>query len=528
MSFDLSLPAQLSGALGPDLFLMGGSMLLLLWSGWRPESDAHQRSVGILSIALCVLTMVAVGYYAHEGYTATVGAIAVDNFRWAADEIFLIATVGTIAMSLDYNRREGITPGESHVLLLLATSGMMILAAARDLIIVFLGIELMSIAIYVLVGINRRRERSAEGAIKYFLLGAFSTAFLLYGIALVYGATGETNFASIAANIGKFQLEHNALLLVGVALLLVGFGFKVAAAPFHMWAPDVYEGAPTPITAYMAAAVKAAAFAAFFRLWLEAFPSLLTTWHQPVWWLAAITMVVGNVVALAQRNIKRLLAYSSIAHAGYILVALVVGTRLGSSAFMFYLFAYTMATLGSFAVIVALGARGEDRMGVEEYAGLWTVRPGLAGAMAVFMLALLGFPIFGGIGFFAKWYVLQAALQGPFPQTRLAVLLVLTSVVSAGYYLYVVMVMFMKPRDNTVALPERTGGWTRAVVWGAAAVILIFGLFPDVIVSLTRRSTPAFTTDAPPGAEPSPFPRTTSEAKAEVVALGPDPLPSGP
>jgi NADH-quinone oxidoreductase subunit N len=527
MTFDLSLPAQLAGALGPDLFLMGGAMLLLLWAGWRPESDEHQRNVGILSMALCIFTMVLVGYYARQSYSATVGPIAVDNFRWAADEIFLIATVGTIAMSLDYNRREGIMPGESHVLLLLATSGMMILAAARDLIIVFLGIELMSIAIYVLVGLNRRRERSAEGALKYFLLGAFSTAFLLYGIALVYGATGETNFARIAANIGKFQLEHSALLLVGVALLLVGFGFKVAAAPFHMWAPDVYEGAPTPITAYMAAAVKAAAFAAFFRLWLEAFPLLLTTWHQSVWWLAALTMVVGNLVALAQRNIKRLLAYSSIAHAGYILVAMVVGTKLGSSAFMFYLFAYTMATLGAFAVIVALGARGEDRMSVEEYAGLWTVRPGLAGAMAVFMLALLGFPIFGGIGFFAKWYILQAALQAPFPQTRLAVLLVITSLVSAGYYLYVVMVMFMKPRDSNASLPEKAGGWTRAVVWGSAAVILVFGLFPDAIVSFTRRSTPSLTTGVPVREAPDALPRTTSATSNGAVVLRPDSLSNG-
>jgi NADH-quinone oxidoreductase subunit N len=495
MNFDLSMPAQLTSALGPDLLLMGGAMILLLWSGWRPESDAHQRSVGVLSIVLCVLTMIAVGYYAYQGYTASNGPIAVDNFRWAADEIFLIATIGTIAMSLDYNRREGITPGETHVLLLLSTSGMMILAAARDLIIVFLGIELMSIAIYVLVGMNRRRERSAEGAIKYFLLGAFSTAFLLYGIALVYGATGATNFSEIAANIARFDLLHSGLLMVGVALLLVGFGFKVAAAPFHMWAPDVYEGAPTPITAYMAAAVKAAAFAAFFRLWLEAFPALITAWHQPVWWLAALTMIVGNLVALAQRNLKRLLAYSSIAHAGYILVAMAVGTRLGSSAFMFYLFAYTMATLGAFAVIVALGSAGEDQMGVEEYAGLWTVRPGLAVAMAVFMLALLGFPIFGGIGFFAKWYVLQAALQSPSPQTRLAIVLVVTSLISAGYYLYVVMVMFMKPRASGATLPARTGGWTRVVVWGSAAVILIFGLFPDAIVSFTQRSAPAVTRD---------------------------------
>jgi NADH-quinone oxidoreductase subunit N len=491
MQFDLGMPAQLTGALGPDLLLMGGAMVLLLWSGWRRESDEHQRSVGILSMALCIFTMVAVGYYAYQGYTATVGVIAVDNFRWALDEIVLVATLGTIAMSLDYNRREGITPGESHVLLLLATSGMMILAAARDLIVVFLGIELMSIAIYVLVGLNRRRERSAEGAIKYFLLGAFSTAFLLYGIALVYGATGATNFVAIKANIVRFDLGRNPLLLVGVALLVVGFGFKVAAAPFHMWAPDVYEGAPTPITAYMAAAVKAAAFAAFFRLWLEAFPTLRGTWHDAVWWLAAITMVVGNVVALAQRNIKRLLAYSSIAHAGYILVAMSVGTALGSSAFMFYLFAYTMATLGAFAVIVALGRSGEDHMNVEEYAGLWSVRPGLAVAMAIFMLALLGFPIFGGIGFFAKWYVLQAALETPFPQTRLAIVLVVTSVVSAGYYLYVVMVMFMKPRTSAAVLPERSSAWTRGVDWAAAAVILIFGLFPDAIVSFTQRSAPA-------------------------------------
>jgi NADH-quinone oxidoreductase subunit N len=202
-------------------------------------------------------------------------------------------------------------------------------------------------------------------------------------------------------------------------------------------------------------------------------------------------MIVGNLVALSQKNIKRLLAYSSIAHAGYILVALVVGTSLGSSAFMFYLFAYTMATLGAFAVVVALGRRGEDYMNVEEYAGLWSVRPGLAVAMTVFMLALLGFPIFGGIGFFAKWYILQAALQAPFPQTKLAVILVITSVISAGYYLYVVMVMFMKPRASSAVLPERTGGWTRAVIWGSAAVILIFGLFPDALVSLTQRSTPA-------------------------------------
>ena len=205
-------------------------------------------------------------------------------------------------------------------------------------------------------------------------------------------------------------------------------------------------------------------------------------------------MVVGNLIALAQRNIKRLLAYSSIAHAGYILVAITVGTALGSSAFMFYLFAYTMATLGAFAVIVALGRSGEDNMLIEDYAGLWSVRPGLSVAMAVFMLALLGFPIFGGIGFFAKWYVLQAALQSQYPQTILAVVLVVASVISAGYYLYVVMVMFMKPRTSATVVPEATTAWTRAVVWASAAVILIFGLFPDAIVSFTQRSAPSVNT----------------------------------
>src|SRR6266550_6158972 len=255
------MPAQLTAALGPDLLLMGGAMVLLLWSGWRQESDEHQRGVGILSMALCIFTMVAVGFYADRGYTANNGVIAVDNFRWAADEILLIATIGTIAMSLDYNRREGITSAESHVLVLLATSGMMILAAARDLIIVFLGIELMSIAIYVLAGMNRRRERSAEGAIKYFLLGAFSTAFLLYGIALVYGATGATTLQTIGerALTEAGAVARGPLFLIGIALLLVGFGFKVATVPFHVFAPDVYDGAPSPLTAYMAAAVKTAA-----------------------------------------------------------------------------------------------------------------------------------------------------------------------------------------------------------------------------------------------------------------------------
>lgn len=484
--FDLSVPSSLMAALGPDIFLMAGAMGMLLWAAWHKESDAHQRAVGRGCILVCVATIGLCIYYLTAGYTSSSGMIAVDGFRWTADILFLLATIATIALSLDYNGREGIHTPESHVLLLFATSGMMILAAARDLVIVFLGIEIMSVAVYVLAGLNRRSAKAAEGALKYFLLGAFSTGFLLYGIALVYGATGATNFAEIGARVLQLNLGANPMLIIGIALLLIGFAFKVAAAPFHMWAPDVYEGAPTPVTAYMAAAVKAAAFAAFLRIWFEAFGGVTDLWHGPVWWLAAFTMVVGNLIALAQRNIKRMLAYSSIAHAGYLLVAVVIGNAAATSAFMFYLYAYTIATFGAFAVIVALGDRDENRLQIEDYAGLWTVHPWIATAMTVFMLALLGFPIFGGMGFFAKWYILQEALRSESPQTILAVILVLTSVISAGYYLYVVMVMFMKPRPANVDTGREFGGWTKFVIAAAAVLILVFGLYPNPIVEWTR------------------------------------------
>ncbi len=489
MTFDLSIPGQLMSALGPDLLLMGGAMLLLLWSAWKPESDAHQRNVGVASIVLCITVIVAIAFYVARADTSLPGIIAVDNFRWTADIVFLLGTIGTIALSMDYNAKEGITPAESHVLVLFATSGMMILAAARDLMIVFLGIEIMSIAVYVLAGLNRRSEKSAEGAIKYFLLGAFSTAFLLYGIALVYGATGSTNLTLIGARVAQVGLSSNGILVVGIALLLVGFGFKVALAPFHMWAPDVYEGAPTPITAYMAAAVKAAAFAGFLRVWLEAFSGVSSSWHGAVWWLAVATMVVGNLVALAQKNIKRMLAYSSIAHAGYILVAVAIATPAASSAFMFYLLAYTLATFGAFGVISAIERNDGARLNIEDYAGLWNVRPWLATSMAVFMLALLGFPIFGGIGFFAKYWIIQSALEAPVPQTKLAIVLVITSVVSAGYYLYVVMVMFMKPRPDNAPVIASPSGWTRSVIAAAAILILVLGILPNSVVRWTQKST---------------------------------------
>ncbi len=489
MAFDLSHPMQLIAALAPDIVIMVGAMVLMLVAAWGSESTERQRRVGVAAIGVCVISALSIIYFMVTHASAGGGVIAVDNFRWIVDLILLAATAGTIALMLDYNAREMILPAEAHTLVLLSTAGMMMLAAARDLTIVFLGIELMSIALYILTGMNRRSEKSAEGAIKYFLLGAFSTGFLLYGIALVYGATGTTNLTLIGERITAGQVMSTPMLFVGIGLLLIGFAFKVALAPFHMWAPDVYEGAPTPITAYMAAAVKAAAFAAFLRVFFEAFGGSAVVWHIAIWWLAAVTMVVGNVIALASRNIKRMLAYSSIAHAGYILVLLATGQALGSSAFLFYIVAYTLATFGAFGVVVALGQAGEPNLNIDDYAGLWTVRPWLSVSMGVCMLSLLGFPIFGGAGFFAKWYVIQAALQSAAPQTRLAVVLVLTSVISCGYYMYVVLVMFMKPRAaaETVSDPASVGSATRWVIGLSTVILLVLGIFPNSLVSLTQQ-----------------------------------------
>lgn len=488
MILDLSIPSQLMAAFAPDIVMMAGAMILLLWSAWKRESETLQRNIGVAAIVLCITVIVIIAFYIARADSSSPGVIAVDNFRWTADIIFLIATIATIALSMDYNAREGITAAESHVLLLFATAGMMTLAAARDLMIVFLGIEIMSVAVYVLAGLDRRSGRSAEAALKYFLLGAFATGFLLYGIALVYGATGTTNMTLIGQRVAEVGLTSNMMLVVGIALLIIGFGFKVALAPFHMWAPDVYEGAPTPITAYMAAAVKAAAFVGFLRLWLEAFPAVSAIWHGPLWWLAVVTMAVGNLVALSQKNLKRMLAYSSIAHAGYILVTLVVATPAATSAFMFYILAYTLATFGAFGVIVALERPGGSRLQIEDYSGLWSVSPWMASAMAVFMLALLGFPIFGGIGFLAKYLIVLAALDAPVPQTRLAIILVVTSVISAGYYLYVVMAMFMRPRLENALPVTPPAGWTRSVITAAAILILVLGILPNSVVRWTGMS----------------------------------------
>jgi len=487
MMYDLSQAPQLMAALVPDLALMAGAMGLALFAAWRPVSDAHQRAVGRAALAVLVVVIGLVVRAAVSGGMASEGVIAVDGFRWAVDLVILLAALGTVAMGIEQHPREGVRHAEAHVLVLLAASGMMILAAARDLMVIFLGIEIMSVAVYALAGLNRRSARSAEASLKYFLLGAFATGFLLYGIALVYGATGETQLGAISDAIVGHSLGLDPMLLVGVGLLVIGFAFKVAAVPFHMWAPDVYDGAPAPVAAFMAAAVKAAAFATFLRVCYEGL-YLVGMWREPVLWIALVTMVVGNLVALSQTNIKRLLAYSGIVHSGYLLVGAVAATALASTAFTFYMVGYTLATIGAFALIGALQPAGETDAPITAYEGLWTTRPWLAVGMSVYLLAFLGFPVFGGLGFLGKWYLLTAAIASPARLVVVAVVIVLTSVVSAGYYLPVIRAMFMKPRPDGAVEPEVTGPLTRAVLVTSVVLILVCGLMPSAVVGVASRS----------------------------------------
>jgi len=502
MSLDLSVTGDLLTALLPELVLTGWALVLLAIVAWRHRTTADLRVAGGLALAALATTAATVWWLWWRSATVAGFApmIAVDDFRFVSDWLFLGAGAITVMLSMRYLEREALLAPEYYVLLLFAVLGMMLMGGGSDLMVVFLGLELMSVAVYVLAGINRKSPKAAEAALKYFLLGAFASAFLLYGIALVYGATGTTNLALIGVQVTSLQLEHGPMLLVGVALLLVGFGFKVAAVPFHMWAPDVYDGAPTPVTGFMATAVKAAAFAALFRVLGQAFATA-AAWPEIVKGLAVATMVGGNLIALAQRSLKRMLAYSSIAHAGYVLVAVAAGNAAGSAAFLFYLVAYTLTTLAAFALLAVKGRGGESDVLIDDLSGLAAQRPWLAFALAVCMLSLLGFP--GTAGFMGKWYILVAAVQSA--QWWLAALLVLTSVVSAGYYLPVIMVMYMKPAPSDAAHADaRLGRLAGAAVTLAVVGLLFFGVRPNRLLDLSADGagslrTPTAAALAPPG-----------------------------
>ncbi|HXM37221.1 MAG TPA: NADH-quinone oxidoreductase subunit N [Gemmatimonadales bacterium] len=505
MSLDPSIYGELLLALLPELVLTAWAIVLLLFVAWRHETVRDLRITGWLTLAALATTAVATWWlwWRHVEMGGLATMIAADDFRWVADWLFLGAAALTVLISFSYLEREQLLAPEYYVLLVFATLGMMVMAAGEDLMVIFLGLELMSVAVYVLAGFDRRRARSAEAALKYFLLGAFASGFLLYGIALIYGATGTTNIGLVGVQV-SFMDRPSVMLLAGLALLLVGFGFKVAAVPFHMWAPDVYDGAPTPVTAFMATGVKAAAFAALFRVLIAGFAAV-PAWREILWWLAVVTMVGGNLFALGQRSLKRMLAYSSVAHAGYLLVALTSGRSAGTSAFLVYLVAYTLMSLGAFALLAAKGRGGESDVLIDDLAGLATRRPWLAFALAVCMLSLLGFP--GTAGFIGKWYILLAAASAG--QNALAAILVLASVVSAGYYLPVIMAMYMKPEPTEGAHADvrldRLGNAAVAVV---VVGLLLFGVWPNRLFEVARTAgdsvRPAATSSPPPAPSKTP------------------------
>jgi NADH-quinone oxidoreductase subunit N len=502
MSLDFSRYGDLLLGLLPEVVLTAWALVLLLVVAWRHRTAADLRLAAGLTLAALASTAVAVWWlWWHNARVEGLAAmIAVDDFRFVTDWLFLGSAGLTVLFSVGYLEREQLLAPEYYVLLVFAVLGMMLMGGGGDLMVIFLGLELMSICVYVLAGFNRRSPRSAEAALKYFLLGAFASGFLLYGIALTYGATGTTNLALIGVQIASIGLRHAPMLLLGLGMLLVGFAFKVAAVPFHMWAPDVYDGSPTPVAGFMATAVKAAAFAALFRVLGEAFAQA-TAWRGIIVALALTTMIGGNLVALAQRSLKRMLAYSSIAHAGYLLVAVATGTAAGAAAFLFYLVAYTLTTLAAFAVLAAKGRGGESDVLIDDLAGLAQQRPWLAFALTVCMLSLFGFP--GTAGFIGKWYILAAAVGAG--QGWLASALVLTSLVSAGYYLPVVMAMYMKPLPTPQAHADvALDRAARAALAIAVAGMLWFGVRPNQLLDLARTSGAAIPTPPLTGVSSTP------------------------
>lgn len=469
-------------ATGPILFVAALGVLVVLLDSFRNDSPAIPwiAGGGLALAAVWQAFQVGSPGVAFGGQVYTGGVAAVANV------IVLVGAIGGLALTVPYLNRLGRNFGEVHALILFSTAGMMTLASAGSLVTLFVGLETMSVCLYVLTGLVREESTANESALKYYLLGAFSSAFFLYGLALLYGASGTMELALLAE--GVALTGRTGLFLAGVGLLLVGFFFKVSAVPFHMWTPDVYQGAPTSLTAFMSTASKAATFAALVVVLTRALPPDLVegTVQVALAVVAAVTMVVGNVLALAQTNVKRLLAYSSVAHAGYILAGLAAGTAAGYGAALFYLFAYTLMNLGAFGVMGALewdGEQGADQ-DLDSLAGVGYRKPFLGVAMGVFMFALTGFPPLAG--FIGKFLVFSAAVEAGL--VWLAVLGVLASVVSGYYYLRVLVVMWMRSPDeapDNARQPFPVGTATAVVVAACAVGLLVFGTFPSGLIEAT-------------------------------------------
>jgi NADH-quinone oxidoreductase subunit N len=476
------------GAILPVTVLVIWASLLLLVDLFIPKDRENGKPRTSITVFLAALGLIASAGFVIARIGRPVagfgGMVVVDDFANFISLLLLASGLVGIALSFDYLKRIEIERGEYYVLLLFSISGMMLMTMSADLIMVFLALELLSIPLYVLAGIALPRASSEEAAIKYFLLGAFSSGFLVYGIALVYGASGSTSLKEIVAVIQANQ--YNAALMVsGAALILVGLGFKVAVVPFHMWTPDVYQGAPSAVTAFMAVGAKAAGFAALLRVFVLAFPALSIDIAPVLWGLAALTMILGNVVAIAQRNIKRLLAYSSIAHAGYILMALVPygqGTisadTVGSA--LFYLVAYAFTNFAAWSVVIALERAGESGLDLDDYAGMGRKYPALAAVMAVAMLSFTGVP--PTLGFVGKFFLFRTVVEGGY--IGLALIGVLTSLVSAYYYLRVVVIMYMRDGE-----PEaRREPWLQLMAYGSGIGVVILSIFSAPLLYLATQA----------------------------------------
>ncbi|MGH2460100.1 MAG: NADH-quinone oxidoreductase subunit N [Chloroflexota bacterium] len=442
----------------------------------RHEQSAVLAAISLFGVGAALVATIALWGQNRVAYG---GLVVADSYFVFFGAVCLGIVALAIVLSSEFVAREGFAAGEYYTLLLFTGAGMLILAASRDLIVLLIGLEVLSISLYVLAGFARERLTSEEAAIKYFLLGAFALSFLVYGTALMYGATGSTQFTAIATALSQGELLTNPLLLAACGLILVGFAFKLSLVPFHMWTPDVYEGAPTSVTAFMSVATKTAVFAALLRLLTEALPALRGDWANVLWGLAILSMLLGNFAAVTQRNVKRMLAYSGVAQAGYMLVAVVAGGTAGRNALMFYIAAYAVTNLGAFAVVQALSGKSDEDTNLLDFNGLASRNPVMAGAMAIFMLSLAGIP--PTAGFMAKLYAFGAAIQGGY--LDLAIIGVLTSAVATFYYLKLIAAMYMRP--------SREGAASVRVPASVALIVLV-----AVIFTLQMGILPAFPLNA--------------------------------
>jgi NADH-quinone oxidoreductase subunit N len=469
-------------AIVPLLSVTLAALACMIWEAFRDKGEADQMPVGALGMVGLVGAGISAAFL-WNGNATSFGVISGDNFGLFVTLVLVVVGILTIMFSSQVIERDGIPAGEYYTLILFAIAGMIMMATANDLLVIFIALEVLSLAVYVLTGIRREDPQATEAAFKYFLLGAFSSAFFLYGIAFTFGLSGSTHLDRVGSYLAAQSLSDNPMILVALGLLLVGFAFKISAVPFHMWTPDAYEGAPAIVTGFMSTGVKAAAFAAFARVFLSSFEPFSADWVPVVWVIAAATMILGTVVGVAQTNLKRMLAYSSIAHGGYLLVGLVAANEVGKAAILFYLAAYAITNLAAFGVIALLGARDRANDELRDYAGLWYSHPGLSALMTVCLLSLGGLP--PTAGFIGKWYIFSAAVSAGY--YGLAVIGVLTSVVSVFFYLRVVVMMYMQERV-TEAPRIHVNAVSMTALTIAIAAIFYLGILPTQVLNLAAQS----------------------------------------